>query len=116
MAKYGIAQFKLYIRVLVQMCWYTHVPAHLLYIRLKNLACTYIVAHNFDMRMIVSEHTRHSNDAHHKFTLGLPHYMCGVQVQWIHIDNEMHRFCSLTASSSILQLMKYMGMSLLINT
>ena len=66
--------------------------------------------------MIGSEHTLYSSDAHHKFTLGLPHYMCGVQVQWIRVDNEMHRFCRLTASSSILQLMKYMGMSLLMNT
>ena len=45
----------------------------------------------------------------------LPHYKCGVQVQQTHIDNETHRFCSWAASNSILRLMKYMGMSLLIN-
>ena len=67
------------------------VSAHLLHVKLKNLACIPTVARD-------------------------PHYTCGVQVQYICTDNEMHWFCSWAASSSISQLTKYMGMSLLINT
>ena len=79
--------------------------------------------------MPANEHTQHMNDAHYKLTFGLPYYTCAVhvcctrvlytcavQVQQIHMDNEMHRFCSYAASNNILLLIKYMGVSLLINT
>ena len=62
-------------------CQYTHVPAGLPHVKLKNLAYTCTVAHNCGVRTTVSEHTQHTSDARHKLALGLPQYMCGVQVQ-----------------------------------
>ena len=72
----------------------THVPAHLLHVKLENLAYTLIVACSFGMHLIVSEHVRYTNDVRHELALSLLHYMCDVQIQWTHIDNEMHRFYS----------------------
>ena len=40
----------------IHVCQYTHVPARLPRVNLKNQACTCTVAHNFDMRAIVSEY------------------------------------------------------------
>ena len=63
------------------LCQYMCVSAHLMCVKLKKIACTCTVAHNFGMCTIASEHTQHTSDACHKLTLGLPHYTCGVQVQ-----------------------------------
>ena len=69
-------------------------PAHLLHVKPENLAYTLTVSCNFGMYLIVSEHIRYTNDVRHELALGVPHYMCDVQIQWIRIDNEMHRFYS----------------------
>ena len=53
------------------------------------------------MRTIASEYMQHTSDACHNLTLCLLYYMCGVQVQYTCIDNEMHWFCSWAASNSI---------------
>ena len=60
---------------------YMCVPAHLPHVKLKNLGCTHTVAHNFGVYTIASERMQHTSDARHKFALGLPRYMCGVQTQ-----------------------------------
>ena len=57
--------------------------------------------------MPASEHMRHKSDASHELTLGLPHYMYGVQVQQLHIGDEMHRFCSQAASSYVVIVFYY---------
>ena len=64
----------------LHMCVSVNVSAHLPHLKLKKLACTCTVACNFGMYTIASEHIRHTSDAHHELTLGLPHYTCGVQV------------------------------------
>ena len=66
---------------ITHVCQYTHVPAGLPHVKLKNLACTCTVAHNFGVHTTVSEHMQHTNDTRHKLALGLAQYMCGVQVQ-----------------------------------
>ena len=45
------------------------VPACLLHVKLKKLAC---IAWTFDMCMIASEYTRHTSDVRHGLSLGLP--------------------------------------------
>ena len=62
-------------------CWYTHVSACLLHVKLKNLVCTHTVAHTFGMSAIASEQMQHTSDACHELTLGFSQYTCGVQVQ-----------------------------------
>ena len=44
--------------------------------------------------MIASEHMRRMSDARHKLAFGLPHHMCGVQVQQTCIDNKMYWFAA----------------------
>ena len=64
-----------------------------------------------------SEHMWHTGDACHELALSLPHQTCHVHTHNI-IVNEMHGFCSWAASlviPSVLPMMKYVGMSLLIN-
>ena len=80
------------------------------------MACICTVGCKSGMHTITSEHKLYTSDASYELTLGLPHYTYGVQVQYTHIDNEMHRFCSWVASNSILTLTNsYMVMSLLMN-
>ena len=59
------------------------VPALFPHVKLKNMACTYAVAHNFDMHKIASEHVGHTSGACHELALCLPHYTCVAQVQQI---------------------------------
>ena len=75
-------------------CQYMHVSTCLLHIKFKNLACTCTVARNFGVCMFASEHMGHMTDGHHELALGLPHYTCGIQVQWIHIDNGVHHLAA----------------------
>ena len=58
------------------------------------MACAYIVACNFGMRMRNSKHKRHTRDARHELTFGLPHYICGVTTGTVAVDNEMQTACS----------------------
>ena len=58
-------------------CGYTHVPACLLHVKLKNLACICTVACKFDMHTPASEHMQRMSDAHHELALGLPECTCG---------------------------------------
>ena len=57
------------------------------------LACT--VASNFGVHIQASEHTQ---DAHHKLTFRLPHYICGVATGTVAVSNEIQLFCSCLAS------------------
>ena len=79
------------------------------------MAWTYTVGHNFDVHTPVSEHTQHTSNACCKLTLGLPHYMCGIQVQQIRIGNRLYNWSASIFCNNILPLMKYMGSVVLIN-
>ena len=68
--------------------------ARLLLVKLKNLTCTHNAACNFGMHTTASEHMLHMKDERHELALGLPHYTCGIQVQWIHIDNGVHHLAA----------------------
>ena len=86
---YSTGQFKLYTRV-----QYTHVLPHLMHAKLQKLACAHTVAHDFGVHMWNSKHTRHTKDARHELTLGLPHYTCGVTTGTVAVGNEIQLFCS----------------------
>ena len=62
----------------------------LLLVKLKfdNVAC------NFGMCTTASKYMLHMKDECHELALGLPPYTCGIQVQWIHIDKEMHHLAA----------------------
>ena len=70
------------------------VLAHLTRAKLQKLACTHTVACNFGMRTRDSKHTRHTRDACHELSLGLPHYMCGVTTGTVAVGNEVQLLCS----------------------
>ena len=72
------------------MCVFVHIT----HAKLQKMmrACT--VAHDFGMCMQESKHTRHTNDACHKLTLGLPHYTCGVTTGTVAVGNEIQLLCS----------------------
>ena len=52
--------------------------ARLTRVKLQKLVCARTVAHNFGERTRASDHMRHTRNAHHELTLGLPHYTCHV--------------------------------------
>ena len=62
--------------------------------KLQKLVCARTVACNFAMRMWDSKHTRYTRDAHHKLTLGLPRYTCGVTTGTVAVRNEIQLLCS----------------------
>ena len=62
--------------------------------KLKNLVCARTVTHDFGMRTQDSKHTRHTRDAHHELTFGLPHYTCDVTTGTVAVDNEIQLLCS----------------------
>ena len=75
-------------------CRYMHVLARLMHAKVKKLACAHIVAHDFGVRTRDSKHMRHSRDARHELSLGLPHYMCGVTIGTVAVGNEIQLLCS----------------------
>ena len=68
------------------------VLARLTRVKLQKLACARTVACNFGVRMLASEHTRHTRNARHEHALGLPHYTCGVTTGTVAVG--MQLFCS----------------------
>ena len=75
-------------------CRHTHVLVRLTHVKLQKLACARTVTRNFGLRTWASEHTRHTRNARHELTLGLPHYKCGVTTGTVAVGNEMQLFCS----------------------
>ena len=55
---------------------------------------THTVEYNFGVCMWASEHIQHTRDAHHKLTLGFPHYMCDVATGTVVVGNEIQLFCN----------------------
>ena len=78
----------------MHMYRYTHVLAHLTCAKFRKLACAHTVTRDFGMRTRDSKHTRHTRDARHELTLGLPHYTCGVTTGTVEIGNEIQLLCS----------------------
>ena len=70
------------------------VLACLTHAKLQKLACAHTVACDFGVCTWDSKLMRHTRDAHHKLTLGLPHYMCGVTTGTVAVGNEMHLLCN----------------------
>ena len=68
---------------------YTRVQAHLTHAKLQKLACACTVACHFTAHMQDSKHMRHTRDASHELTLGLPHYTCGVTTGTVAVGNEI---------------------------
>ena len=66
--------------------------ARLTHAKLQKPACARTVARDFGMHMWDSKHTRHTRDARHKLTLGLPHYKCGVTTGTVAVGNEHNCF------------------------
>ena len=66
--------------------------ARLTHAKLQKLACACTVACDFGMNTWDSKHTRHTRDAHHKLTLGLPHYTCDITIGTVAVANEKNCF------------------------
>ena len=65
------------------------VPTHLPHAKLKKLASTHIVAHNFGMYMTTSEHMWHMSDACHELLHILKSSSSWFKAETLHI-NEYH--------------------------
>ena len=76
------------------MCGYTHVLASLTRAKFQKLVCACTVAHESDVRIWDSKHTRHVRDARHELALGLPQYTCGVTTGTVAVGNEIQLLCS----------------------
>ena len=62
--------------------------------KLQKLVCAHTVACDFGVHMWESKHTRHTRDARHKLTLGLPHYTCSVTTGTVAVGNEIQLFAA----------------------
>ena len=75
------------------VCRYTCVLAHLMHAKLLKLVCAHTVVHNLGVcTWLVNTHD--TRDAHHKLTLGLPHYTCSVVTGTVVAGNKMQLFCN----------------------
>ena len=68
--------------------------AHLMDAKFQKLVCACTVACDFGVCTQDSEYTQHMRDAHHKLTLGLPQYMCGVTTGTVAVGNEIQLCCN----------------------
>ena len=79
-------------------CRYTHVLVCLMSAKLQKLVCACTVACDFSMCAWDRKHMWHTRGAHHKLSLGLPHFMCGVTTGIVAVGNEIQLLCSWLSS------------------